>query len=299
MGNDISDDKKINFTYFNFCLVLCKEIGDYIYSFFRKRIKQFSLSPEAKDYEESKMKYIELKENKENIYFDSYIEDILEFDSNFNTIFGKMKKSDKFIASRRNFIMLIKSSPYYILSHIKFILKIIILIIYFYKTIKVDNYVCSYNLAFNYTKTNNSVFSIINKAYINYSYSNNNSFGNDLFNNYCNWQNKLEKCKVEKVIFSKIKILRVVYFILFDLPLIFYGICFLKTFKKFKFKIYFIILYQVSEYILLLIIFIVNLRDTQSCFNSKDNPKIFYKDINYDNILFILCDKIFNKLCLN
>ena len=148
--------------------------------------------------------------------------------------------------------------------------------------------------------TNNTFFSIIKNTYIDNSYSNNNSFDNDLFNNYSYWPCKLGKCKVEKVIYGKIKILRVVYFIFFDLPLIVHGFYFLIIFKKFEFKILYIILYQVAEYIVLLIIFIINLRDTQSCFYSKDNPKIFYKE-NIKNyyLLLILFDKIFNKFSLN
>ena len=52
MGNAaIDDDAKLNLTYFNFCLLLYKEIENYVFSFFAKRIKQFCLSPEAKDYE--------------------------------------------------------------------------------------------------------------------------------------------------------------------------------------------------------------------------------------------------------
>ena len=127
--------------------------------------------------------------------------------------------------------------------------------------------------------TNDTFFSIINNTYIDNSYSNNNSFDNDLLNNYSYWTCKLGKYKVEKVIYGKIKILRVIYFIFFDLPLIAHGFYFLITFKKFELKIIYIILYQVAEYIVLLIILIINLRDTQNCFYSKDKPKIFYKEI--------------------
>ena len=96
---------------------------------------------------------------------------------------------------------------------------------------------------------------------------------------------KLGKCKVEKVRLNKIKILRIVYFTLFEVPLILYGICFLRTFKRFKFKKKYIILYQFAEYILLLFLFIVNLTDTKSCFYSEDNPKIFYKENKRNYIL--------------
>ena len=144
--------------------------------------------------------------------------------------------------------------------------------------------------------TNETFFPIINNTYSN----NNNSFGNNLFSNYSYWLCKLGKCKVEKVILNKIKILRIVYFILFEVPLIIYGMYFLKTFKKLKFKKKYIISYQVAEYILLLIIFIINLTDTKSCFYSEENPKIFYKENkrNY-NFLLILCDIIINKFSLN
>ena len=60
--------------------------------------------------------------------------------------------------------------------------------------------------------TNESFFPIINNTY-----SNNNFFDNDLFSNYSYWPCKLGKCKVEKVILNEIKILRIVYFILFIL----------------------------------------------------------------------------------
>jgi len=294
MGNDIiNDDVKTKLTYFNFGLLLIKEIEIYFFSFFEKRIKQFCLSPVA--YEARNKQYIELIERNENIHFDLYIEDILEFDPNFNTLFQILRKYASFIASRNYFIINIKLSPYYILSIIKFILKTIILIIYFYYTIKEDTYVCSYNLAFNITKTNESFFPIINNTY-----SNNNLFDNDLFSNYSYWPCKLGKCKVEKVILNEIKILRIVYFILFEIPIIFYGMYFLKTFKKFKFKKKYIIIYQVAEYLLLLSIFIVNLTDSKSCFYSDDNPKIFYKESKRSyNFLLILCDKIINKFSLN
>ena len=274
MGNDtINDDVKTNLTYLNFCLLLYKEIEDYFFSFFKKRIKQFYLSAEAKFYEAENTKYHELKNINKCITFDLYIEDILKFDPNFNTIFQILKKTNTFLASRNYVIAYIKLSPYYIISIIKFILRTTILIIYFSYTIKDDIYVCSYNLAFNYTMTHES-FCIIN----NNTYSNKNSFGNDLFSNYSYWPCKLGKCKVEKVRLNKIKILRIVYFILFEVPLILYGICFLGTFKRFKFKKKYIILYQFAEYILLLFLFIVNLTDTKSCFYSEDNPKIFYKE---------------------
>ena len=84
--------------------------------------------------------------------------------------------------------------------------------------------------------TNNTFFSIINNTYIDNSYSMYNSFHKDLFNNYSYWPCKLGKCKVEKIKFGKIKILRVVYFIFFDLPLIAHGIYFLLTFKNLNLK---------------------------------------------------------------
>ena len=72
MGSDIiNDDVKKNLTYFNFCLLLIKEIEVYFFSFFEKRIKQYYLSPVA--YEARNIKYIELIERNENIHFDLYI----------------------------------------------------------------------------------------------------------------------------------------------------------------------------------------------------------------------------------
>jgi len=253
MGNaTINDDVKTKFTYFNFCLILYKEIEDYFLSFFEKRIKQFCLSPIAKDYKSENKKYSELKEI-DRISFNLYIEDILEFDPNFKAIFQVMKKISAFLATRNYVISFIKISPYYILTIIKFYLRTIILIAYFYYTIKDDTYKCSYNLAVNYTVTNESFFPINNNTN-----TNNNSFDNNLFSNYSYWLCKLGKCKVEKVILNEIKILRIVYFILFEMPLIFYGMYFLKTFKKFKFTKKYIIIYQVSEYILLIILFVFN-----------------------------------------
>ena len=272
MGNDIiNDEVKMNLTYTNFCLILFKEIWDFFYSFFKKRIKQFSLAPGAKDYFRENIKYSDLKTKNANIYFDLYIEDILEFDPNFIKVYKILKKSKSFVAERQNFIKMIKSSPYYLLSILKLISGIIILNIFFYYTIKGDDYVCSYNLAFNYTKTNNS-------------------FDNDIFNNYWYWPCKLGKCKVEKAKFNKIKILRVLYFIIFDLPFIVHGIYFLKTFEKITIQKWIIILYQLADYILLFIIFIVNLIDTESCFYSEDNPNIFHKQNKSFNILIILLD---------
>ena len=162
-------------------------------------------------------RYIDLKEEDEIRVFNLYIEDILEFDPNFNTIFKILQKSVKFFASRNNFINNIKLSPYYILSIIKFIIKTIILIIYFYYTIKDDTYVCSYNLAFNYTMTNESFFPIKNNTI-----SNINSFCNDLCSNHSYWSCELGKCKVVKVIIlNEIKI-----YILFYLKyLLFFMVC--------------------------------------------------------------------------
>ena len=299
MRNDNpSEHVIINLTFLNFIKLLLKEIGDYFYSFFEKKIKQFSLLPGAKDPEGKIVYYNELKE-KEKISFDLYIEDILEFDPKFKNIFQLYQKF-KILAIRSSFIQYLKTSPYYLISFIKFLLSAIILVFYFCYTINGNDYVCSYNLAFNYTMTNNTFFSIINNTYIDNSYSINNSFHKDLFNNYSYWPCKLGKCKVEKIKFGKIKILRVVYFIFFDLPLIAHGIYFLFTFKKFEFKKSHIILYQLAEYIVLLIIFIINLIDTQSCFYSDDDPKIFYKEnIKNYNLLLILFDKIFNKFSLN
>ena len=95
------------------------------------------------------------------------------------------------IANRKNFIVYIKSSTYYLLPILKFFLSSLILITYFCYTINDNNYACLNESAFNNTKTNNT--------FINNSYSNNNSFDNDLPNNYSYWQCNKGKCKVEKV----------------------------------------------------------------------------------------------------
>ena len=109
MGNNIINENIIkNLTCLNFFLILMKETGDYFYSFFEKRIKQFSLIPGAKDYEKEDKLYSALKENKENISFDLYIEDILQFDQSFRTIFQIFQKSHEMIANRKNFIVYIK-----------------------------------------------------------------------------------------------------------------------------------------------------------------------------------------------
>jgi hypothetical protein len=123
-----------------------KEIGDYFYSFFVKRIKQFSLTPGAKDYKDENIYYSELKKKKEDISFDLYIKDVLEFDFNFKTIFKIFQKSNKLFANRKKFIMSIKSSLYYLISILKFFLRAIILIIYFCYTINDSNYIYSYKL---------------------------------------------------------------------------------------------------------------------------------------------------------
>lgn len=85
-----------------------KETEDYFYSFFEKRIKQFSLIPGAKDYEKEGKLYSALKEKKKNISFDLYIEDILQFDQSFRTIFQIFQNSHEMIANRKNFIVYIK-----------------------------------------------------------------------------------------------------------------------------------------------------------------------------------------------
>ena len=78
MGNDtITDDVKKNLTYINFCLLLFKEIEDFFLFFFEKRIKQFYLSPKAKDYQSNNTKYAELKKTNKTKSFYLYIEDIL------------------------------------------------------------------------------------------------------------------------------------------------------------------------------------------------------------------------------
>ena len=265
MGNIIINENIImNLTCLNLLSTLLKETLDYFYSFFEKRIKQFSLIPGAKDYEDENKLYSALKEKKENIYFDLYIEDILQFDQSFRTIFQIFQNSHVFFADRKNFIVYIKSSTYYLLSILKFFLSSLILITYFCYTINDNNYVCLNESAFNNTMTNNT--------FINNSYSNNNSFDNDLPNNYSYWYCDKGKCKVDKVKYGKIKILRVVYFVFFDIPLIAHGIYFLKSFKKLEFKKKYIISYQAAEYIFLLRMFFFNFRDTQSSFSSKDGP---------------------------
>ena len=106
MGNIIINENIImNLTCLNLLSTLLKETLDYFYSFFEKRIKQFSLIPGAKDYEKEKKLYSALKEKKENIYFDLYIEDILQFDQSFRTIFQIFQNSHVFFANRKNFIV--------------------------------------------------------------------------------------------------------------------------------------------------------------------------------------------------
>jgi hypothetical protein len=107
MRNDNpSEHVIINLTFLNFIKLLLKEIGDYFYSFFEKKIKQFSLLPGAKDPEGKIVYYNELKE-KEKISFDLYIEDILEFDPKFKIIFQLYQKS-KVLAKRSSFIQYLK-----------------------------------------------------------------------------------------------------------------------------------------------------------------------------------------------
>ena len=111
MGNNIINENIIkNLTCLNFFLILMKETGYYFYSFFEKRIKQFSLISGAKDFEKENKFYSTLKEKKENITFDLYIEDILQFNQSFRTIFHIFQKSHKLFANRKNFIVYIKSS---------------------------------------------------------------------------------------------------------------------------------------------------------------------------------------------
>ena len=210
-----------------FCLLLFEEIREYIYSFFRKKIELLSLSPKVKNYKEEEIKYKDLKENKAK-EFASYNEDIIVFDSNFRTIYQVLKKDADMMANRVNFI--IKSSPYYIISIFKFLLGIIILIIYFYETINYNNYLC--NLTVN----------LANNIYNNNSFSNNNVSDNSLINNNCTY--KLRKCEFFEN--DTIKYLRIAYFIIFDLPLIIHGIIFLKTFKKLNIWKWYIIIYQLA-----------------------------------------------------
>ena len=50
--NNINENTTMNLTSFNVLSTLLKETLDYFYSFFEKRINQFSLIPGAKDYGE-------------------------------------------------------------------------------------------------------------------------------------------------------------------------------------------------------------------------------------------------------
>ena len=73
MGNNIINENIImNLTCLNFFWILLKETEDYFYSFFEKRIKQFSLIPGAKDYEKEGKLYSALK-GKKKIYLLIYI----------------------------------------------------------------------------------------------------------------------------------------------------------------------------------------------------------------------------------
>ena len=295
MRNDINNDNILNLTYFNFCLVLSEEIADYFYSFFIKKIKLFSLSPKANGYIEKEVPYKKLEEDK--IKFDSYIEDILEFDSAFETIIKILKEKETFTATRCNVIKYIKESPYYCLTIFKFAVKKFILIIYFYITINYNIYICSYNLVFDYTLFNKTFFPIINNTYIDNSFSNDNFIGKDSFTNYSYCPCKLSKCELIKIKYNKIMILRIIYFLFFDVPLICHGIFFLIIFKKIKIKKCYIFLYQFAEYIFLLYVFVINIMDNENGFYfEEDAPQKIFRVIkkNY-NLLFILFDKMFNK----
>ena len=110
MGNDNPSEHVImNLTCLNFLKLLLKEIGDYFYSFFEKKLSNFPFYQEQKIMKERMLIIVQLKEKKENISFDLYIEDILEFDPKFKIIFQLYQKS-KVLAKRSSFIQYLKKN---------------------------------------------------------------------------------------------------------------------------------------------------------------------------------------------
>ena len=152
----------------------------------------------------------------------------------------------------------------------------------------------NYNSFYYFNKTSNESIDNNNFTYyINYfinnniiNISNNNSkYKNTINNNY--WYCQYGKCNVNKILFNMTKILKLIYFVGFDLFLIVYIFIFLFIFKKvIQLKDDWLIIYQLFGHILLIGIFLSNLFDTKKCV--KVNGNLFNKDNEIDLIYLIL-----------
>ena len=101
---------------------------------------------------------------------------------------------------------------------------------------------------------------------------------------------------LKKLNFCLFKALKLLYFIVFDLPLIIYKLQFLFTFKKIQLNDNFLVIHQIIEYIISFCLFFLNYKNNEKCI--KIEGDIFSKNNEIDYILLI-ADIILNKILLN
>jgi hypothetical protein len=254
----------------------------------------------------------------------------LDFYDGFTKVFDNYCLNNNSIAERNSFIKKLKKTRIYkeftiifiIISFTKIALFIYSIITNEYRCQEKSftNCSCSYNNRENIINNNiyndidyvnrNINITIYNNLYLfnktyNGSISNNISYYiyYDVKNNAMNNENKTNfwfcrygKCYVKEIKFSLFKALKLLYFIVFDLPLIIYKLQFLFTFKKIQLNDNFLVIHQIIEYIISFCLFFLNYKDNEKCI--KIEGDIFSKNNEIDYILLI-ADIILNKILLN
>ena len=283
------------------------------------------------DWDKENTAYVLLNDN-QKITFKSWIQNILDFYDGFTKVFDNYCLNNNSIAHRNSFIRKLKETRIYkeftiifiIISFTKISLFIYSIITNEYRCQEKSftNCSCSYNNRENFINNNiyndidyvnrnktinitnyNNLY-LFNKTYngsINnnisyYIYYNvkNNAMNNENKTNF--WFCRYGKCYVKEIKFSLFKALKLLYFIVFDLPLIIYKLQFLFTFKKIQLNDNFLVIHQIIEYIISFCLFFLNYKNNEKCI--KIEGDIFSKNNEIDYILLI-ADIILNKILLN
>ena len=166
------------------------------------------------------------------------------------------------------------------------------------KTLNITNYnnLYLFNNTYNGSISNNISYYIYYNIEKNAMNISNYILKNDDYENKTNfWFCRYGKCYVKKIKFSLFKAFKLLYFIVFDLPLIIYKLQFLFTFKKIQLNDNFLVSHQIIEYIISFCLFFLNYTDNEKCMKIEGN--IFNKNNKIDYIILIV-DIILNKILL-
>jgi hypothetical protein len=101
---------------------------------------------------------------------------------------------------------------------------------------------------------------------------------------------KYINCKVSKDNFNSnfVFYTRIIYFVVFDILYIINEIVFLIKFRRFKFSLYVIIVYQITNYFTFIMIQIFIFFRKNNCIASENNPNLFYLNDNFSVDLILL-----------